>query len=324
MGSRASQLGGQVGGADAPGAPAPAGAERSMSGSAMSIRMPRVLALAPKGGLRAAPASAAPAMLRRVQLGSPRLAMRGTDAPRLGPATAAMPAAGGLPRPTRPAPSPAGTSVTDSGHRPRRAPGAGYRGWGKRALDVTMVVLSAPVVVPLLAVLMALLWIEGGRPLFPQRRLGMGGRVFTMWKLRTMVPDAEARLAQTLAADPALRAEWETTQKLRRDPRITPLGRLLRKTSLDELPQFWNVLRGDMSLVGPRPMLPEQRPHYPGTAYFRLRPGVTGLWQISDRNDTTFAARADFDTLYDEIVSPGLDLRVMLVTASVMVRATGH
>jgi exopolysaccharide production protein ExoY len=241
-----------------------------------------------------------------------------SSVPRLGPAFLPAPGSHAPPLPVPPArPRLPGTVA-------EKARSGLYRRFGKRALDILLVLVSVPVVMPLLAILMLALWLEGGRPLFPQRRLGQGGRVFTMWKLRTMVVDAEARLQQTLAADPVLRAEWESKQKLRRDPRITPLGQLLRKTSLDELPQFWNVLCGEMSLVGPRPMLPEQRACYPGEAYFRLRPGVTGLWQVSDRNDTTFAARADFDTLYDEILSPGLDLRVMLATATVMARATGH
>ena len=95
-----------------------------------------------------------------------------------------------------------------------------------------------------------------------------------------MVVDAERRLAEHLAGDPAARAEWDTTQKLKNDPRITPIGRLIRKSSLDELPQLWNVLRGDMSLVGPRPMMPDQTALYPGRAYYALRPGLTGFWQI--------------------------------------------
>lgn len=198
-----------------------------------------------------------------------------------------------------------------------------YRRHGKRALDILFVLVSLPLTLPVLAILVAVLALTGGRPLFGQRRVGRDGRVFTMWKLRTMVPDAETHLARHLAADPALRAEWDRTQKLRNDPRITAAGALLRKTSLDELPQIWNVLRGDMSLVGPRPMLPDQQPLYPGTAYFRLRPGLTGLWQVSDRNQSDFARRAEFDTVYDGLLSPALDLRIMVATVGVVVRGTG-
>lgn len=200
-----------------------------------------------------------------------------------------------------------------------------YRNGFKRLLDVTLVLLALPVVLPVIALAAAALWVEGGQPFFGQKRLGRNGRVFVMRKLRTMVPDAEARLERCLVADPALRHEWETTQKLRRDPRITPLGRFLRKSSLDELPQLWNVLTGDMSLVGPRPMLPHQLDLYGGdtSAYFALRPGLTGLWQISERNQGYFARRAICDARYDRSLSLPLDLRVIAATFRVMLRGTG-
>ena len=141
-----------------------------------------------------------------------------------------------------------------------------------------------------------------------------------MLKIRTMEPGAEAALARHLAADPAARREWDATQKLRPDPRITPLGRVLRKTSLDELPQLWNVLAGDMSLVGPRPMMPAQRALYPGRAAFALRPGLTGPWQVSARNDTGFAARAGFDADYLAGLSLGRDLAILWRTLAVVLR----
>ena len=115
-----------------------------------------------------------------------------------------------------------------------------------------------------------------------------------------MVPDAEARLLHLIERDPIAREEWVSQQKLRNDPRVTRLGRVLRAASLDELPQLWNVLIGDMSLVGPRPMMPEQAALYPGTAFHRLRPGVTGKWPVSVRNDSTFAERAHYDDAYDK------------------------
>ena len=130
----------------------------------------------------------------------------------------------------------------------------------------------------------------------------------------------DATLDQTLAA----RAEWDASQKLRDDPRITRVGRILRRTSLDELPQLWNVLRGDMSLVGPRPMMPSQRSLYPGRAYFALRPGLTGLWQVSKRNEASFAERASFDDDYYRRLSFALDARVLVATVRVVLRATGH
>lgn len=194
----------------------------------------------------------------------------------------------------------------------------------KRVFDVVLVLLAAPVTVLLVAFLAALIAGDGHPPLYRQKRLGRGGREFTLWKLRSMVADTDTRLAAHLASDETARREWETYQKLTCDPRVTPFGRMLRKSSLDELPQLWNVLKGDMSLVGPRPMLPEQLPLYPGRAYFALRPGVTGLWQISDRNDSTFAQRAEFDADYAHRLSLATDLRVLVATISVVLRGTGR
>ena len=194
----------------------------------------------------------------------------------------------------------------------------------KRVLDVVLVLLAVPVVLLLVAFLAALIARDGHSPFYRQQRLGRGGREFTLWKLRSMVPETDARLAAHLASDEAARREWDTYQKLTCDPRVTAFGRMLRKSSLDELPQLWNVLKGDMSLVGPRPMLPEQLPLYPGRAYFALRPGVTGLWQVSDRNASTFAQRAEFDADYAHSLSLATDLRVLAATISVVVRGTGR
>ncbi|MBL9051536.1 MAG: sugar transferase [Tabrizicola sp.] len=193
----------------------------------------------------------------------------------------------------------------------------------KRWLDVTCVVLALPIILPVLLVLIAVLKAGGHSPFFVQDRVGRGGRTFKLWKLRTMVPNAEARLAEYLAKNDAARLEWEAYQKLSSDPRITAFGQFLRKSSLDELPQLWNVLVGDMSLVGPRPMLPEQQPMYPGTAYYAVRPGLTGTWQISDRNMSTFAQRADFDADYERNLSFVTDFKILLATVGVVLRATG-
>ena len=213
---------------------------------------------------------------------------------------------------------------------PAGRPLFGRRGWYrdgfKRLFDIALVIAALPLALPIILLAALALWLEGGNPFFGQKRLGLGGRVFVMRKLRTMVPDAEARLEACLKADPALRHEWDTTQKLRRDPRITPLGRFLRKSSLDELPQLWNVLTGDMSLVGPRPMLPEQVHLYGGdtTSYMALRPGLTGLWQISERNEGYFARRAISDERYDRNLSFLLDLKVIAATFLVVLRGTGY
>jgi exopolysaccharide production protein ExoY len=139
-----------------------------------------------------------------------------------------------------------------------------------------------------------------------------------------MVVDADAQLEAYLAANPEARLEWDRTQKLKSDPRITPVGRFIRKISLDEVPQLWNVLKGDMSLVGPRPMMPEQRALYQGGAYFELRPGITGFWQVGDRNDTTFSARAVYDARYAQDLSLMTDVIILLLTIRVVLRGTGY
>ncbi len=139
-----------------------------------------------------------------------------------------------------------------------------------------------------------------------------------------MVPNAHEHLEAYLNANPAARVEWDATQKLKNDPRITKVGRILRKTSLDELPQLFNVIKGDMSLVGPRPMMCSQRDLYPGSAYFKMRPGITGTWQVSDRNDSEFQSRAGFDNGYERNLSFGTDLSILLKTIGVVVRGTGY
>jgi lipopolysaccharide/colanic/teichoic acid biosynthesis glycosyltransferase len=198
-----------------------------------------------------------------------------------------------------------------------------YRGYVKRTIDIGLVVLALPIVIPTVLILALLIALDGGTPVFRQKRLGRGGKVFTMMKLRTMQVDAEARLREHLSRNDKAHAEWAAFQKLENDPRVTRIGQFLRRSSLDELPQLWNVLIGDMSLVGPRPMLPEQRHLYPGEAYYTMRPGVTGLWQVSDRNTSTFARRADFDAVYERSLSFATDIRVLAATFSVVLRCTG-
>ncbi len=199
-----------------------------------------------------------------------------------------------------------------------------YRNGVKRILESALILLSAPIVVPFVLVLAIFALREGNSPFYLSKRVGKNGKTFKMLKLRTMVADAENLLEKYLASDQNARDEWNSAQKLKNDPRITRFGRLLRKTSLDELPQLWNVLTGDMSLVGPRPMQPEQRVLYPGLAYYALRPGITGLWQVSERNDAEFAKRADFDRQYDEELSFSMDFGLLVKTFGVVLRGTGY
>jgi exopolysaccharide production protein ExoY len=198
-----------------------------------------------------------------------------------------------------------------------------YRGGGKRALDIFLVVLTSPITVPVIFLLALALVLTGQSPFYSQKRIGLNGRVFRIWKLQTMVPDAEKRLDDYLQTNPDARAEWDKKQKLTNDPRITPVGRILRKTSLDELPQFFNVFNGTMSLIGPRPIMLCQQASYSGSAYYDMRPGVSGLWQIADRNEGDFTDRVLFDEVYNRVLSLNTDISVMLRTVVVMLRGTG-
>lgn len=194
----------------------------------------------------------------------------------------------------------------------------------KRALDVCFVLLALPLILPLIAILAIAVTRDGGRAFYSQKRVGLDGKMYRIWKLRTMVQNADQLLGVHLAQNPEASAEWEASQKLKNDPRITPIGRILRKCSLDELPQLWNVLTGEMSLVGPRPMMPDQRDLYPGMAYYTQRPGITGSWQVSKRNDSTFADRARFDTDYVSNMSFANDMKLLWATVGVVFRGTGY
>lgn len=194
----------------------------------------------------------------------------------------------------------------------------------KRLIDVVAVVLALPLVVLIISVLAILILLGGHTPFYSQLRVGRGGKHFRMWKLRTMVHDADNTLKVYLDQNPSAKEEWERHQKLRYDPRITFVGRFLRKSSLDEIPQLFNVLIGDMSLVGPRPMMVGQEEIYPGRSYYNHRPGLTGPWQISDRNESSFAGRAWFDDMYDREVSLLNDFGILLRTVGVVWRCTGH
>ncbi len=193
----------------------------------------------------------------------------------------------------------------------------------KRIFDLFTVVLLALPALSILSIFAILITLSGAMPFYSQERIGKNGRIFRMWKLRSMVPNAKERLNEYLAQNPEARAEWNKTQKLTNDPRITKIGCFIRKTSLDELPQLLNVYVGDMSLVGPRPMMREQRALYPGLAYYKMRPGITGFWQVSERNETSFAERAYYDTSYLQQQSLTTDLRVLVQTVAVVFRGTG-
>ncbi|MDQ2093176.1 sugar transferase [Rhodobacteraceae bacterium 10Alg 79] len=207
---------------------------------------------------------------------------------------------------------------------PIRQGSLAYRRVVKRCLDIAIVLLVAVPTLAILIPLMAIIALDGRSPIYTQKRLGRDGRVFRMIKLRSMVPGADALLESYLERNTDARAEWDKHQKLKTDPRITAFGAFIRKTSLDELPQLWNVLVGHMSIVGPRPMMVDQEELYPGRAYFEMRPGITGFWQVSDRNESSFAERAQYDTEYYRQMSLGTDLRVIVQTAHVVLKQTGY
>lgn len=220
------------------------------------------------------------------------------------------------------APTEAGEAqvISSSQHRPRGR--TAYRAI-KRCIDMAVALIAIPLLLPLMGFVAALVRLDGGPALYSQDRIGEGGRIFRLWKFRSMVPDAEAALQVYLAADPQRRSEWDHAQKLCNDPRVTRIGRFLRKYSVDELPQLWNILVGDMSLVGPRPMFESQRELYPAQPYHGMRPGLTGLWQISRRNAGSFAERAVFDETYARSICLRTDLGIILRTVRIVFLGTG-
>jgi len=196
----------------------------------------------------------------------------------------------------------------------------------KRAIDVALAGAALLATLPLLVVLFCLVRADGGPAFFGHRRVGRNNRTFVCWKFRTMVPDSEDYLHRLLVSCPQARAQWERERKLDPDPRITRLGAVLRRTSLDELPQLVNVLRGDMSLVGPRPVVADELERFyrdRSRYYLSVRPGLTGLWQVSGRNGLSYAARVRLDAWYVMHWSLFLDLRILLRTVRVVASGRG-
>lgn len=196
----------------------------------------------------------------------------------------------------------------------------------KRSIDVfaasSVILFTLPFLVFIAA---AIRLQDGGNSLFVQKRIGYDGKTFNCLKFRTMVTNAEQKLAAVLDNDPKARREWETMRKLEVDPRVTWIGRFLRKSSLDELPQLFNVLRGDMSLVGPRPIVDEEISLYGDNyqSYTAVRPGISGLWQISGRSDLDFNKRVEFDKQYHEEWSLLFDIQIMLRTIPALLSQSG-
>ncbi len=196
----------------------------------------------------------------------------------------------------------------------------------KRTFDCASALLMAALALPLLLLIALAVWVSSPGPIFySQQRIGRGRQPFKAWKFRTMYQNADEVLKEYLASDLDLRREWAKDHKLRNDPRITPVGRILRRASLDELPQLWNIIRGDMSLVGPRPIVLQEIPKYGQEFgyYVSVPPGLTGLWQVSGRNKTTYEERVAFDSYYVQNWSVWLDIHILARTVRAVLTADG-
>ena len=217
-------------------------------------------------------------------------------------------------------------SITISGQAMRASkPARPVGGLSKLLLDRCAAAMLLLLLAPLFVVVMLLIRRDGGAALFRHQRIGFNGRMFGCMKFRTMTSDADKALERVLAHDPAAAAEWHATQKLRRDPRVTGVGRFLRMSSLDELPQLVNVLRGDMSLVGPRLIVRAEVARYGREfqQYCRARPGLTGLWQVSGRSDTSYAERVMLDVDYVANYSFWRDTTILCKTIPAVVMRKG-
>jgi Undecaprenyl-phosphate galactose phosphotransferase WbaP len=196
----------------------------------------------------------------------------------------------------------------------------------KRWLDVLLILLSLPLLLPFLALIALAIRLDSpGAVLYSQKRVGFGGKEIRIWKFRSMVANAESVLHSYLQANPALLAEWQESFKLKQDPRITRVGNFLRRTSLDELPQLWNVMKREMSLIGPRPIVTEEIPLYGEDyeIYKQVLPGLTGMWQISGRSDLTYAERVNLDVYYVQNWSVWLDFHILLHTFLIALQGRG-
>jgi exopolysaccharide production protein ExoY len=196
----------------------------------------------------------------------------------------------------------------------------------KRTIDIILAVSGIVLLAPLLIICFVLtVATSPGPALFRHRRVGFKGSYFDCLKFRTMVTDAPERLSRLLEKDPAAAAEWAAYRKLRYDPRVTVIGEILRKSSLDELPQLFNVLRGDMSIVGPRPVTEDELERYDSSvsAYLSCRPGITGLWQVSGRSTTTYSKRVACDAYYARNWSLALDVKILIVTVPSLLVSDG-
>lgn len=201
------------------------------------------------------------------------------------------------------------------------------RNFFKRFFDIVFSLLILILCLPVFAgIALAICLSSRGAIVYSHERIGRSGRTFLCYKFRSMYSDADARLEELLAQNPQLNAEWIASRKLKEDPRVTPVGKFLRKTSLDELPQFWNVLKGDLSVVGPRPLVAAEVADYlreKAPKILSVRPGLTCIWQVSGRNDTSYDTRIQLDEAYVDNQSFLLDLKLIFKTIPCMIFSKG-
>lgn len=197
----------------------------------------------------------------------------------------------------------------------------------KRIFDIFFSILVLVLTAPLMAfIALTVRFSSKGQIVYAHERIGRGGKPFRCFKFRTMYPDADVRLKEILENCPNLKQEWDQTHKLKDDPRVTVIGKFLRKTSLDEFPQFWNVFKGDLSVVGPRPMVSyEMKKHLGPKAakILSIRPGLTGLWQVSGRSDTSYASRIKMDEQYVDSHTMIMDMKIIVKTIPSMFLSKG-
>jgi len=225
-------------------------------------------------------------------------------------------------------PSAAAVASAESGMLPpnRRQAAPTVSSPAIRALDIFVAVAAIVLLAPVLIMTALVIWASRSGPvLFRQQRIGLDGEQFTCLKFRTMRQDADTHLSKLLETCATSRQEWELDQKLRKDPRVTPFGSLLRRSSIDELPQLFNVLAGEMSIVGPRPIVASEAVRYGRYIryYYSTRPGITGIWQISGRNNTSYRRRIACDVLYSRSQSVATNLKIILGTVPVVLKAHG-
>jgi len=220
--------------------------------------------------------------------------------------------------------------VTDSVYVPSEVQSAAVSGVKnadlQRPIDVVLALMAVVVLLPALVIIALIIWSYDRGPVFyGHTRIGWQGKTFRCWKFRSMSVDGDRILREYIERNPEARAEWANDRKLRKDPRITPIGRFIRASSLDELPQLWNVLIGEMSLVGPRPIVADEAVKYGPAlgAYISCRPGITGLWQVSGRNDVSYDTRVALDMKYAENRSILLNFSIILRTIPAVLSRRG-